>query len=711
MIPARGGRGGGRRWLRILALLVGISMIISAAVIWHRSSTAGTGVAGAAVVTASSTGAGSTVRDLVTSGDAERPGASWQSSRGETVGAWVNLAWSDPREIRNLVLVRNPITEPGIRAGYLSFGDGSYTQFQFEANTRVTTVPVTPRVTDRVRLTASAVDEGARDVTIAEILVNESGFDEVVVDSAPGGNLASSATITVDPGAAADDPRALQDGTGASGSNGVGHVWRASEPRGSWLELRWPEPREVSSVEIVGNAKGAELAAATVTFGDGTSLPVGAVTSDPDHPTVVALMPRVTSTLRLTLDAVTGTSALQLSELRVFQRGSAPARRMSGPETRNSIEPAAACGPGAAARAAAVVEIRCPVSGSAVGKTARLQLSVPAGFDRVSATLYPGDRAAETQPIAASPVDLFGRATVDLDLSMIPAGPITVAVQAGGAGRRERASYFQLYRRGDPGGEVTSGPAARGRTLAYAEEFSRPVSLSRTGLGADYATAKPVHYGAEDFGDAVFADPKHRFDNVRVVEDRYLRIDVKPLPEGFNDPQNWGRTHLGGLLASARAGGSGFAAQYGYFEARMLAPATAGTWPAFWMLPSDNLIAPTEEVAEIDAVELYGHDPRGTCHTTHEYVGGEDDGRADCAKRFSSVRQALAWHTYGVSITPSRVVFFIDGAEVATAPQVQGGQAPMFFLVDLALGGGWPVELGPVQDRASLYVDYIRVFV
>jgi hypothetical protein len=35
----------------------------------------------------------------------------------------------------------------------------------------------------------------------------------------------------------------------------------------------------------------------------------------------------------------------------------------------------------------------------------------------------------------------------------------------------------------------------------------------------------------------------------------------------------------------------------------------------------------------------------------------------------------------------------------------------MFFLLDLALGGGWPVTLQPVQDRAVLYVDYVRVFV
>ena len=35
----------------------------------------------------------------------------------------------------------------------------------------------------------------------------------------------------------------------------------------------------------------------------------------------------------------------------------------------------------------------------------------------------------------------------------------------------------------------------------------------------------------------------------------------------------------------------------------------------------------------------------------------------------------------------------------------------MFFLVNLALGGGWPVDLRAVQERAVLYVDYVRIYV
>jgi len=144
----------------------------------------------------------------------------------------------------------------------------------------------------------------------------------------------------------------------------------------------------------------------------------------------------------------------------------------------------------------------------------------------------------------------------------------------------------------------------------------------------------------------------------------------------------------------------------------VLAPAAAGTWPAFWLLPSDNLIQPKPRVAEIDAVELYGHEPLGSCHTTHSYGDGRDSGGiALCDRRYRTAPGALRWHIYGVSVEPTEVVYWIDGKVVARAPQVKGGEKPMFFMLDLNLGGGWPVRLDPVQNRAAMYVDWVRVYV
>jgi beta-glucanase (GH16 family) len=116
-------------------------------------------------------------------------------------------------------------------------------------------------------------------------------------------------------------------------------------------------------------------------------------------------------------------------------------------------------------------------------------------------------------------------------------------------------------------------------------------------------------------------------------------------------------------------------------------------------------------VAEIDIVELYGHDPRGACHTTHSYAGGRDTGGvALCGQRFDSATAALQWHVYGVTVGRTEIVYWIDGKVVARAPQVKGGGKPMFFMLDLNLGGGWPIKLDPVQNRAAMYVDWVRVY-
>ena len=65
----------------------------------------------------------------------------------------------------------------------------------------------------------------------------------------------------------------------------------------------------------------------------------------------------------------------------------------------------------------------------------------------------------------------------------------------------------------------------------------------------------------------------------------------------------------------------------------------------------------------------------------------------------------------GSPLNPTEIVYWIDGKIVARAPQVNGGDKPMFVLIDHALGGGWPIRLDPVQNRAAMYVDWFRVYV
>lgn len=695
-----------RRRTWALVVLVVLALVAAlAAWVWTRG-----GPEGEPTVTASSTQAGSSVRAAVDTGSASSLGADWQSDR-ETAGAWLELSWQRPHMFRKVVIVRNAVDQPGVTDGFLTFGDGSYLQVRLSPTSRATVVPITPRSVDRIRFTASAVSAGAHNVTISEFVGSDArGDDEVVADDAPGGNEAAVASATVSPGA--PDPRPLLDGSGGAGTEGAGADWVVEQPQGAWVQLDWQHPQELSSVQVVGSPRSsASLRSATLTFGDGTTIPIGAVLASTDRPTVVSFMPRVTRSVRLSVDAINGGGALALGELRVYRQGATPVRT---PSTATSPpEPGTApCADTDGARPATGLVVTCPTTGAVVDGNVIVQVAVAEVYSAATATVWPGDAVAPAHDDVPMALDGAGTATAVLDVSDLQPGPFTVKLTATGGLSSPASVYFQLYRSSTgPSVDVASSAGARGRRLVYAEEFNQLLSISRNGLDADYAAAKPVVKGVEDFGDAIFADPAQGAGGPRVVDNSFLRIDVDPLPAGFTDPQNWGRTHTGGLLASARPGGSGFSAQYGYFEARMLLPAAPGTWPAFWTLPSDNLVAPQPAVAEIDALEHYGHNPVGACETTHEFVHGRDGGVVQCGQRFATDRDALSWHTYGVSVTPTEITFLIDGQVVATAPQVRGGASPMFFLVNLALGGGWPIDLTAVGDRAVMYVDYIRVYV
>ena len=515
-------------------------------------------------------------------------------------------------------------------------------------------------------------------------------------------------------------PAALSDGVATSTRDGLGATWTAPARLGAWVQFRWRSVRSVTAVQVYGAAgSGARIKAGLLTFSNGTSLEVGEILADPRFPTTLAFPARSVTWVRFTVTKLSGGGNANLAELRVYPAAVTPLRYPSAPLSALPAErDNPKCVPTRPRTAqAGAIYVRCPQSFSRV-RGPRPMHVYAAGLTKIGVTAWSAKMGSATLPEVTIAVRSDALSGFTLRLGALPAGPVTVRLR-GLAGRSIRSStptYFQLYKVDGRVGATPAtrpGPGGAGKTLVYVENFSRAISVSMEGRnpGANYPAGKPEYWGVAQFGGAIFPDPAMRFDNLRVVGGRYLRIAASPNPRGYSDPNPWGRRHIGGLIASARPGGSGFAARYGHFEARILVPSSPGTWPAMWLLPSDNLIEPRSIVAEIDAMEHYGHDPRSACHTTHGYViGGPTDGIALCGRRFATDRQALQWHVYGVTVGPTTITYWIDGKVVARAPQVNGGDRPMFLLLDLSLGGGWPISLEPVQDRAAMYIDWFRVY-
>ncbi|GAB5456491.1 MAG: hypothetical protein Hens2KO_27200 [Henriciella sp.] len=228
----------------------------------------------------------------------------------------------------------------------------------------------------------------------------------------------------------------------------------------------------------------------------------------------------------------------------------------------------------------------------------------------------------------------------------------------------------------------------------FMEEFDT-LSVSSNRIGPARWTAHTPWWG--DFGDAKFTDPGRH--GPFSVENGILTIKAWK-----DDKEQW----RSGLLAAADRSGRGHGTQYGYFEARMKFPPGKGTWPAFWLMP----LVPVRSVdgrVEVDVVEYYGRRSDRFHSVIHVKYDDKTHNRSQGTRTAVPERSLIdEFNTYGVDISPSEIVFFLNRKEVWRQSTPKEIQYPMYPIVNLALGSGWPIDETP--DPSLMYVDYVRVY-
>lgn len=202
-----------------------------------------------------------------------------------------------------------------------------------------------------------------------------------------------------------------------------------------------------------------------------------------------------------------------------------------------------------------------------------------------------------------------------------------------------------------------------------------------------------------DFGDALFTDdaPAGPFG----VADGILRITARKDEKG-----KW----RSGLLAASDGSGAGFGVRYGYFEARMRLPPGPGTWPAFW-LGTQRPALDTSPSIEIDVIEYYGHSDTAYSAALHVWYKGEDKKRTTNKVQKVPVPAGSlldSFHTYGVRVAPDTITYYLDRQPVWQMPTPPEMTKPLFPLVNLALGSGFPIDRTP--NPSVLLVDYVHVY-
>lgn len=224
--------------------------------------------------------------------------------------------------------------------------------------------------------------------------------------------------------------------------------------------------------------------------------------------------------------------------------------------------------------------------------------------------------------------------------------------------------------------------------MTFNDEFDY-LSVSADRPGTRWTAHTP--YGG-DFSDAQFTDPSPGFPFV--VENGVLRIEARKGEDG-----KW----RSGLLSSRTPKGLGFSQQYGYFEIRAKLPPGPGVWPAFWLLGIDRSV----RFPEIDIFEYYGHATNRFHSVVHVYDGDKQTGREQITyvKPGSLVED---FNTYGVEVTPEWTTFYLNGGSVWRTKSEPEFSQPLYVLVNLALGSGWPIDKTP--NPSYMYVDYVRVY-
>jgi hypothetical protein len=198
--------------------------------------------------------------------------------------------------------------------------------------------------------------------------------------------------------------------------------------------------------------------------------------------------------------------------------------------------------------------------------------------------------------------------------------------------------------------------------------------------------------GAMDFGDALFTDPEPGFPFT--IDNGILRIEAN------KDSGYW----RSGILASADSQQQGSMPSLGYFEARIKNPPGPGTWPGFW-------INNHWEEAELDIMEHYGHHPEDYQSVLHMWDADIHELKTFLiCDRLADYRSCLTedFHTYGMEISDTEIAWYFDREEKWRRSKPDAANVGYYFMVNLALGSGWPIENTP--DPSYMYVDYVKVW-
>lgn len=157
--------------------------------------------------------------------------------------------------------------------------------------------------------------------------------------------------------------------------------------------------------------------------------------------------------------------------------------------------------------------------------------------------------------------------------------------------------------------------------------------------------------------------------------------------------------------------------RYCKVEVRAKLPVGKGTWPAIWMLPSENTYGNWPKSGEIDIMEHVGYDPDTIHSTIHTEFYNHTIG-TQVGKEFYLPTATTEFHVYQLEWDEKEIRSYVDDQQYfgftgnGTGFGAWPFDQPFHLILNLAIGGGWGGQQG-IDDTLfphQFQVDYVRIY-
>ena len=230
-------------------------------------------------------------------------------------------------------------------------------------------------------------------------------------------------------------------------------------------------------------------------------------------------------------------------------------------------------------------------------------------------------------------------------------------------------------------------------TLAWSDEFNTDGAPNDSNWGYDI--------GAGGWGNGEAQYYTQREDNV-IVEDGLLKIIARK------------ESYEGSSYTSSRLKSQGkYSFTYGKVEVRAKLPASAGTWPAIWMLGANFSSVGWPACGEIDIMEQKGWEKGKISSSLHNL---SSSGNTKNVAKTDVPNSTSEFHVYAMNWTAERIEFSVDGdVFYSYSPATKNNQnwpytASQFIILNVAMGGDLGGDIPSDFIENKMEIDYVRVY-